>query len=122
MATIQNLQAAQRQTKNAMGVVVSAGTMSKTVKVRITRPIWNKRVQKQFTTHIDHLVHDPSNTARLGDIVSIMSGFRVSTTVRHRLAAVISPVGAPLSERPPIPSASDLLLQRKEHRARRDAK
>lgn len=48
--------------------------------------------------------------------------FRASKNVRRRLAAVISPTGAPLSERAPIPSATSLLLERKEHRAQHDSR
>lgn len=122
MSTTTGARQAPKASKNIVGIVVSAGKMNKTVKVRVTDTVFNKRVQKLFATHKDHLVHDPSSSARLGDVVTIQSGFRVSTQVHHLLRSIVSPMGEGIEERPTIPSVGELLRKRKEDRTRRDAK
>ncbi|KAF2001402.1 hypothetical protein P154DRAFT_392549, partial [Amniculicola lignicola CBS 123094] len=88
------------------GVVVSAGKMDKAVKVRIAGMEWNKQIRKAFPSPTHHLVSDPSNSLRIGDFVRIASGHRVSPSIRHIVTAIVSPFGAPVNERPPIPSPS----------------
>lgn len=120
MSAVVGAQLAPKPSKSMAGIVVSAGLMRKTVKVRVTRPVFNRRVQKTFAHHVDHLVHDPSSAARLGDVVSIQSGYRASKQVKHLLSAVLTPMGASTEERPSIPTAEELLGQRKAKRAARD--
>ncbi|CRK17944.1 hypothetical protein BN1723_011456 [Verticillium longisporum] len=66
--------AAQQVVKELHGVVVSAGLMQKTVKVRVGGQKYNRKVQKMFTTPKSYLVHDPNSSLRTGDVVSIMPG------------------------------------------------
>ncbi|KAK3724478.1 hypothetical protein LTR37_001102 [Vermiconidia calcicola] len=104
-----------RTHKTIRGVVVSAGKMDKTVKVRVPGQTWNGKIRKYFATHTQHLVHDPNNSLVPGDVVELHR-LRVSTAVHHVVAAIISPYGTPASARPPIPSADERLAEYKEHR------
>ncbi|KAK5168961.1 uncharacterized protein LTR77_006270 [Saxophila tyrrhenica] len=109
----------QRETvqghKRLVGVVVSSGKMDKTVKVRLPKQRWNKRIHKYFATHESHLVHDPNNSLRTGDVVQLHR-LRVSTIVHHVVASILSPFGSPISERPPVPTADDRLAMYKKKR------
>ncbi|KAH8645622.1 hypothetical protein BX600DRAFT_444189 [Xylariales sp. PMI_506] len=109
-------------------VVVSAGKMDRTVKVRLWGQRWEKKVQKSFQVPIYHLVHDPNNSVREGDVVSISAGWRTSQHKRHVVRQIIAPHGPPIDERPPVPTDAELMkvyeVQREaklERRAARDA-
>ncbi|KAI9824198.1 MAG: hypothetical protein M1819_000910 [Sarea resinae] len=146
------------------GVVVSAGRMTGTVKVRVAQQVWNRHLRKvhpnpnpsqsdpiipfhppsppkqktkeqgspnktdlphpwrplqYFPTRTHILVSDPAASTREGDIISLHSGPRVSKTVHHTVASIVSPFGTPIAARPPVPSLLDLLAQRAR---KRDAK
>lgn len=104
-----HLVAAQKQTFASLtGVVVSAGKMDRTVKVRVGAQKWNKQVQKHFTKPNNFLVHDPNNSIRTGDIVSITGGWKTSRSKRHVVQSIIRPAGVPIEERPPLPSQEEL--------------
>ncbi|GAB1317289.1 37S ribosomal protein S17, mitochondrial [Madurella fahalii] len=91
------------------GVVVSAGLMDRTVKVRVGGQKWNGFVKKFFNDPKTHLVHDPNNSLRQGDVVAITPGFRVSRSKRHVVKHIIAAgSGVPVEERPPIPSWEEL--------------
>ncbi|KAK2610360.1 hypothetical protein N8I77_003802 [Diaporthe amygdali] len=89
------------------GVVVSAGLARNTVKVQIAKEEWNKKVKKNFQSFERHLVHDPNNSLRTGDIVSISSGWRTSKSKRHVVNRIIAPWGPPIEERPPVPTPAE---------------
>lgn len=55
-----------------------------------------------------HLVHDPNNSLRLGDVVAITPGWRVSKSKRHVVKHIIAPgSGVPIEVRPPIPTEEE---------------
>ncbi|KAF2634536.1 nucleic acid-binding protein [Massarina eburnea CBS 473.64] len=87
-----------------VGVVVSAGKMDRAVKVRIAGQEWNKKFRKHFPSPQTHLVADPQNSLVEGDVVRIASGFRTSKSIRHVVTAIVAPFGAPVEERPPVPT------------------
>lgn len=89
-------------------VVVAAGTMDKTVKVRLWGQRWEKKVQKSFQVPSYHLVHDPNNSVRQGDVINISAGWRASQHVRHIVRHIIAPNGPPIDERPPVMSEQEL--------------
>ncbi|QIW95984.1 hypothetical protein AMS68_001502 [Peltaster fructicola] len=97
------------------GVVVSAGKMDRTVKVRIPEQRWEPRIHKYYASHTDHLVHDPNNSLVEGDIV-ILHRLSVAKTVRHVIGEVAVPYGKPLAERPPIPTPEERLAEYKKQR------
>lgn len=99
------------------GVVVTAGLMQKTVKVRIGGQVWNNRVKKYFDRPRTVLVHDPNDSLRAGDVVSIISGWRTSKTKRHVVQNIIAPAVVPIEERPPIPSEQERWTKKLEKRA-----
>ncbi|KAH7325133.1 hypothetical protein B0I35DRAFT_476323 [Stachybotrys elegans] len=99
------------------GVVVSAGLMEKTVKVRVGGQQWNDIVKKTFARPKHYLVHDPNSSLRTGDVVSIRPGWRTSKQKRHLVEKIIAPYGTPIEERPPIPSLQQVLLEYEEKRA-----
>lgn len=53
------------------GVVVSAGSMTKTVRVAVERTLWHPRVKKQVRRTKAFLVHDGRGEAKVGDRVVI---------------------------------------------------
>ncbi|KAI1848324.1 hypothetical protein JX265_008895 [Neoarthrinium moseri] len=103
-------------------VVVSAGKMDKTVKVRLWGQRWEKHVQKvqqNFQVPSYMLVHDPNNSVRQGDVINISSGWRAAQHVRHVVRHIIAPYGPPIDERPPVLSQEELL---EKYAAKREAK
>ncbi|KAI0121626.1 hypothetical protein BJ170DRAFT_687864 [Xylariales sp. AK1849] len=90
-------------------VVVSAGLMDRTVKVRLWGKRWEKQVQKSFQVPSYALVHDPNNSIRQGDVISIASGWRASHHKRHIVRHIIAPHGPPIDERPPVPTEEELV-------------
>ncbi|KAK9772747.1 putative Ribosomal protein S17 [Seiridium cardinale] len=100
-------------------VVVKAGTMDKTVKVRLWGQRWEKQVQKSFQVPTYHLVHDPNNSVRQGDVINISAGWRASQHVRHIVRHIIAPHGPPIDERPPVLNEEQLY---EEYAAKREAK
>ncbi|KAK3689980.1 hypothetical protein B0T22DRAFT_183381 [Podospora appendiculata] len=89
------------------GVVVSAGLMQRTVKVRVGGQKWNSFLQKHFDAPKTYLVHDPADSLRTGDVVSITPGFRTSKSKRHVVKSIIAPAGVPVEERPAVPSEAE---------------
>lgn len=59
--------------QNFVGLVVSQGKMSKTVKVRVQAKGYDKRVHKEVLKRKDYLVHDEGDLCKEGDIVRIES-------------------------------------------------
>jgi len=110
--------ATTQRTINA--VVVSAGPMQKTVKVRIGTQQWNRHIRKHFnsTTHL--LVHDPASSLRVGDIIAISPGWRVSKHVHHVVQSIIAPFGPPVEERPPVPTEEERLRERARKKEEKD--
>ncbi|KAL2137959.1 hypothetical protein VTI28DRAFT_7760 [Corynascus sepedonium] len=103
------------------GVVITAGTMDKTVKVRVGGQKWNSFLKKFFDDPKTHLVHDPNNSLRLGDVVAITPGWRVSKTKRHVVKHIIAPgSGVPLGDRPPVPTEEERHAERAARRAAKD--
>jgi len=100
-------QATTRRLRELHGVVVTAGLMDKTVKVRVGGQKWNAFLKKFFDKSETYLVHDPNNSLRTGDVVAIEPGFRTSKSKRHVVKAIIAPAGTPIAERPPIPTAEE---------------
>ncbi|KAF2753739.1 nucleic acid-binding protein [Pseudovirgaria hyperparasitica] len=108
--------------RNFNGVVVSAGKMDRTVKVRIATQTWNKRVKKHFPDAKHHLVHDPANSVREGDVVSIQSGWRKAQHVRHVVTKILSPFGSPLEDRPRLPTLEEYRVAREKLRLEKDVR
>ncbi|KAI2464506.1 nucleic acid-binding protein [Annulohypoxylon bovei var. microspora] len=106
--------------KEMLGVVVSAGLMDKTVKVKLGGFRWEPRVQKYFKEPRFKLVHDPRNSLRQGDIVAITPSWRVSQHVRHVIKHIVAPFGDPIDERPPIPTVEERLAEVAAKRAAKD--
>ncbi|KUI72256.1 37S ribosomal protein S17, mitochondrial [Cytospora mali] len=106
-------------TKEMNGVVVSAGLAQKTAKVSVAKEEWNKKIKKHFGKSENYLVHDPNESLRTGDIVSIVSGWRTSKHKRHVVNRIIAPWGPPLDERAPLPTPEE---REAEHAAKRAKK
>ncbi|KAK7752118.1 hypothetical protein SLS62_005861 [Diatrype stigma] len=124
MAASQTLAAAanttvQRVAKEFHGIVVSAGKMDKTVKVKYGGMRYEPKVQKYFKQPRYALAHDPRNSTRQGDVVAIAQSWRESQHVRHVVRHIIAPYGPPISERPPVPTLEERVAERA---ARREAK
>ncbi|KND93040.1 37S ribosomal protein S17, mitochondrial [Tolypocladium ophioglossoides CBS 100239] len=112
--------AARRVTHELHGVVVSAGLMQRTVKVRVGGQKWNKIVNKWFADPKHYLVHDPNSSLRTGDVVSIVPGWPTSQHKRHVVKQIIAPYGVPIDERPPVPSLEERIAEREAKKAAKD--
>lgn len=132
--------AARRVTHELHGVVVSAGLMDKTVKVRVGGQKWNKIVNKVrdsssyrglimrlankvfqwFADPKHYLVHDPNTSLRTGDVVSIVPGWPTSQHKRHVIKHIIAPYGTPITERPPVPTLEERIADREAKKAAKD--
>lgn len=64
--------------QNFIGLVVSQGKMTKTVKVRVQSKGYDKKVHKEVLKRKDYLVHDEGNICKEGDIVRIESIPKIS--------------------------------------------
>ncbi|WPH04008.1 Hypothetical protein R9X50_00689200 [Acrodontium crateriforme] len=103
------------------GVVVSAGKMQKTVKVRIPTRRWEGRIGKYFSSHENHLVHDPASSLVAGDVVSLHR-MQVSANVHHVVASIVAPFGTPIDQRAPIPTPDERLAEYKAKRFKKLAR
>jgi small subunit ribosomal protein S17 len=112
--------AARRVTTELRGVVVSAGLMEKTVKVRVGGQKWNKTVNKWFADPKHYLVHDPNSSLRTGDVVAIAPGWPTSQHKRHVIKEIIAPYGVPASERPPVPTLEERIADYEAKKAAKD--
>ncbi|KAK3301476.1 uncharacterized protein B0H64DRAFT_383731 [Chaetomium fimeti] len=112
---------AARTFRELHGVVITAGLMDKTVKVRVGGLKWNNFLKKFFKDPKTHLVHDPNNSLRLGDVVAITPGWRVSKDKRHVVKHIIAPgSGVPIQARAPIPTEAERIAEREAQRAVKD--
>ncbi|KAL2072440.1 hypothetical protein VTL71DRAFT_11783 [Oculimacula yallundae] len=109
-------------TRQINAVVVSAGLMQKTVKARVGVQKWNAHIQKKFNRSTNVLVHDPNSSLRIGDIISISSGWRYSKHVHHVVNSIVAPFGDPIEARPAVPTLEERLEIRDRKRVRKEAK
>ncbi|KNG44382.1 nucleic acid-binding protein [Stemphylium lycopersici] len=105
-----------------VGVVVSAGKMSKAVRVRVAVQEWNKKFRKHFPAPKTFLVRDPNNSVVEGDVVRITSGYRTSTAIHHVVTSIVAPFGEPVENRPPVLSQAQLDEQRIKDRLLKDVR
>ena len=80
-----NQDRASRKTRK--GIVVS-NKMQKTVVVKVERTVRHERYDKVITRSKKYYAHDESNTAREGDVVSIMETRPMSKLKRWRVVEV----------------------------------
>lgn len=81
----------------------------------------NPQIFQFFDDPKTHLVHDPNNSLRLGDVVAITPGWRVSKTKRHVVKHIIAPgSGIPIEARPPIPTEEERHAERAARRAAKE--
>ncbi|KAK0724760.1 hypothetical protein B0H67DRAFT_550469 [Lasiosphaeris hirsuta] len=113
---------ARKTFRELHGVVVTAGLMQKTVKVRVGGRKWNGFLQKYFNDPKTYLVHDPQNSLREGDVVTIVPGFVTSQHKRHVVKHIIKPAGVPIEERPAIPTLDELWGDKDVKKAAKDAR
>jgi small subunit ribosomal protein S17 len=111
---------ARHMSRELHGVVVSAGLMDRTVKVRVGGQKWHPFLQKYFDAPRHYLVHDPNSSLRSGDVVAISSGWRTSRHKRHVLKHIVKPSGTPISERPPVLSEDQLVASWLQKRRAKD--
>ena len=109
-------------TSQKVGVVVSAGKMSRAVKVRVAGQEWNKMFRKHFPSHQHYTVSDPNNSLVQGDVVRITSGHRTSSTIRHVVTAIVAPFGEPVENRPRVLNAEELDKLRVQERLLKDVR
>lgn len=69
-----------------------------------------------------HLVHDPNNSLRTGDVVAITPGWVTSQHKRHLVKHIIAPNGVPVEQRPPIPTEEENWAAKEAKKAAKDAR
>ena len=109
-------------TSQKVGVVVTAGKMSRAVKVRVAGQEWNKMFRKHFPSHKHYTVSAPNNSLVEGDVVRITSGHRTSSTIRHVVTAIVAPFGQPVEDRPRVLNAEELDKLRTQERLLKDVR
>lgn len=62
---------------------------------------------QNFNSNTNKLVHDPKNSIRKGDVISIRPHY-ASKHARHIVHEIISPFGTPIADRPSLPTAEDM--------------
>lgn len=72
---------------------------------------------QHFQTYESHLVSDPTNSLRNGDVVRIASGWHASKHIKHRVTEIVAPWGPPIDERPKIPSDEEILAMKEAKKA-----
>ncbi|MHB8660480.1 MAG: 30S ribosomal protein S17 [Minisyncoccota bacterium] len=70
-----------------VGVVVKTA-MKDTATVKVDRYVKNAKYKKYFVRSKKFLVHDPGNTAKVGDTVTIVATRPISKLKRFRIAVV----------------------------------
>ncbi|KAF2711549.1 nucleic acid-binding protein [Pleomassaria siparia CBS 279.74] len=105
-----------------VGVVVSAGKMSRAVKVRIAGQVWDKKIRKNFPSSKTYLVADPNSSLNEGDVVRIASGWVTSKRIRHVVSQIIAPFGAPVEDRPPVLTEDQRMAIRIQERLEKDVR
>lgn len=96
---------------NLVGVVISQGKMSKTVKVRVQHLKLNKIVDKEIAIKKDYLVHDEGEVTKEGDIVRIEQTRPLSKRKRFAIAEIKKNQGEQFST---YNEAARLKVQREE--------
>ncbi|TLD30414.1 hypothetical protein PspLS_02636 [Pyricularia sp. CBS 133598] len=109
--------AAKRGFRQIPGVVVSAGLMDRTVKVRVGGRIYNNVIKKHFNRPKTHLVHDPNNSCLTGDVVEISPGWPTSRHKRHVIVSILAAATTPAESRPPVPSLEERIAEAQVKRA-----
>ncbi|CUM65107.1 uncharacterized protein PRCAT00002733001 [Priceomyces carsonii] len=74
--------------QNFIGLVVSQGKMTKTVKVRVQTKAYDNRVHKEIIKRKDYLVHDEGNLCKEGDIVRIEAIPKISARKYFAIAEI----------------------------------
>ncbi|ODQ82892.1 hypothetical protein BABINDRAFT_159386 [Babjeviella inositovora NRRL Y-12698] len=84
--------------QNFVGMVLSQGKMNKTVKVRVSRTVYDQAVAKDAIRIKDYLVHDENNLCKEGDIVRIISCDKLSPRKAFSIAQVKKNTGTQFAE------------------------
>lgn len=74
---------------------------------------------KQFVTYQNHLVSDPNDSIRTGDVVRIARAKKISRHINHVVTEIVAPWGPKIEERPPVMSLEEMEAR---WRARKEAK
>lgn len=79
-----------RNLRNArQGVVVSAGTMDKTVVVKVTYRVKDSKIKKVVQRSKKFKAHDENNECGVGDTVLIMETRPLSKEKYHRVVKIV---------------------------------
>jgi small subunit ribosomal protein S17 len=78
----------ERHRRRMMGIVVS-DKMDKTIVVQVTRRFRHPKYKKYVNERVRYKAHDETNTAKMGDKVSIIESRPLSKDKRWRLQSVL---------------------------------
>ena len=71
------------------GIVVSAGTMDKTVVVKVTYRVKDTKIKKVVQKSRKYKAHDENNECGIGDTVLIMETRPLSKEKYHRVVKIV---------------------------------
>ncbi len=80
-----------KNSKKLIGTVVGV-SMEKTAKVRIARFVKDKKYKKYIKKAKNYLVHDPSEKAKVGDKVEIVSTRPISKKKSFALSRILDSI------------------------------
>ncbi|CCX31801.1 hypothetical protein FPQ18DRAFT_329132 [Pyronema domesticum] len=101
-----------------IGVVIAAGRCANTVKVRVVKQMWHKKLRKNYSVPQSYLADDFLHACVPGDIVSITPGLRTSRHKKHVVTSLVSPMRTG-SERIQPEGIEGWLARREEKRVAR---
>lgn len=65
------------------------------------------------------MVSDPTQSTRTGDVVRIIDEGQVSRRIHHVISEIVTPWGAPLEQRPALPSPEERSAAQEQNRHRK---
>lgn len=83
-----------RNTRRSLQGVVTSDAMQETITVRVERRYKHPLYGKFIRSHKKYMAHDADNSAKVGDVVSIVACRPMSKLKRWRLNSVITALGA----------------------------
>ncbi len=89
----------EKHPQRLIGIVVSAGKMTKTIAVKVDRLVWHLKLHKQYSRSKKYLVHDDKGEAKMNDKVMIEKCRPMSARKNFRLVNILTVASANKGEK-----------------------
>jgi len=80
----------EKHPQRMIGIVVSAGKMTKTIAVKVDRLVWHLKLHKQYSRSKKYLAHDEKGEAKMNDKVIIEKCRPMSARKNFRLVEIVT--------------------------------